>query len=215
MDCERFRLAISARIDGEDPGVGEGELSRHLAGCAACRAWEASALGVTRGLRLRPAEKIPDLASPIMAAIAAERHRLRPPVTRTDDTGGAPAVIRLTLALIAAAQVVIAIPALTGNDLGAPVHVAHEQGSWGLALAAALAMAAWRPSRAAALAPLLAVFVGCLAALTIGDIVAGRVAPGVELPHLLAGFGLALLWLESHPPAGLATTLRPKPVPRV
>jgi predicted anti-sigma-YlaC factor YlaD len=213
MDCEQFRQAISARIDGEDPGVDELMLARHLAACRACLAWETTALSVTRIARIRPAEEVPDLTATIMAAVAAERAVHTPLATRAAETDDAPVVIRLTLALIALSQILIAVPALAGNDLGAPMHVAHEQGAWGLAMAAALGLAAWRPSRAAALLPLLSVFVACLFVLTIGDVVAGRVAPSAELPHLMAGVGLALLWLESHPPAGLSSTVRPAPAP--
>ena len=212
MDCEHFRQAISARIDGEDPGIGPGILDRHVAGCGACRAWEATAVALTRSIRVRPAEDLPDLSTPIMTAIAADATATR----RASAVRGheAPAVIRSTLGLIAAAQVLIAIPALAGNDTGATLHVAHEAGAWSLALAAALAMAAWRPARAAALLPFLAVFVGSLAALTVGDIAAGRVAPSAELPHLMAGFGLLLLWLESHPPTGIGHPSRGAPARR-
>jgi predicted anti-sigma-YlaC factor YlaD len=144
-----------------------------------------------------------------MAAVSADATATRgPTMVRGPE---APAVIRCTLGLIGAAQVLIAIPALAGNDTGATLHVAHEAGAWSLALAAALAMAAWRPARAAALLPFLAVFVGTLAALTVGDIAAGRVAPSAELPHLMAGFGLLLLWLESHPPTGIGHAARPAP----
>ncbi len=213
MDCEQFREAISARIDGEDRGMAEVVLAHHLATCRSCLAWETTALSVTRSTRLRRAEDVPDLTASIMAAVAAEPARRQPVATRTADATAAPVVIRLTLALIAVAQVFIAMPALTGRDMGATIHVAHEQGAWGLALAAALGIAAWRPSRAAALLPLLAMFVASMSVLTVADIVAGRVAPTAELPHLMAGVGLALLWLESHPPAGLMTNFRPAPAP--
>jgi predicted anti-sigma-YlaC factor YlaD len=197
MDCERCREAISARIDGEPSGLTEAELGRHLAGCAACRRWEQAAVGATRAVRLRRAEAVPDLTAGIVRAIAA-------PPPRRAASAPTPAVIRVTLALVAVAQLFIAAPALVGRDLGATVHVAHEQGAWGLALAAALALAAWRPSRATALLPFLAVFVVSMGVLSLTDVLAGRVTPGAELPHLMAAVGLVLLWLEAHPPAGLA-----------
>lgn len=201
--CEDYREAISARIDGEDGGVAEGTLARHLADCSACRAFETAALAATRRARLRPAEAVPDLTGPILAGITASP-RLAP----------TPSVVRLTLALVAAAQAVGAIPALVGNDSGATLHVAHEQGAWGLALAAALALAAWRPARATALLPFLAVFVVTMSALTLADVVGGRVAPTAELPHLMAALGLVLLWLETHPPAALVPAAR-APEPRL
>jgi predicted anti-sigma-YlaC factor YlaD len=213
VDCQTWREAISARIDGEDGGLALAGLERHLAECPACLAWQAEAIRVTRSARLRPAELVPDLAARVMSAVEMERVVARPDPTDQRRADTAPAVIRLTLALIAAAQILIAVPALIGNDLGATIHVAHEQGAWSLALAAALAAAAWRPSRAAGLLPLLAVFVGCMSLLTVSDIIAGRVAPTAELPHLMAAVGLLLLWLESHPPAGLTVTFRPAPAP--
>ncbi|MFF3270747.1 zf-HC2 domain-containing protein [Streptomyces chrestomyceticus] len=48
MHCSRVRTAVSARLDGEElpPGVTDGLLDAHLAGCADCRLWSerASAL---------------------------------------------------------------------------------------------------------------------------------------------------------------------------
>ena len=32
--CERFREALSARLDREDPGMAEDVIDAHLAGCA-------------------------------------------------------------------------------------------------------------------------------------------------------------------------------------
>jgi len=204
--CGLYRDAISARIDGESGGVAEEALAVHLAACAACRTWESAALAATRRARVRAAEPVPDLSGAILAAMRAEATRARP----TAAAAGVPSVIRLALALVAAAQVLVAAPALVGNDLGASLHVAHEQGSWGLALAAALALAAWRPGRAAALLPFLGVFVASMSVLTLGDVLSGRVAPSAELPHLMVAFGLVLAWLETHPPAGLAV---PAPAP--
>jgi predicted anti-sigma-YlaC factor YlaD len=39
MDCDRAREAISARIDGEDPGVPGDAIEAHLETCASCRGW--------------------------------------------------------------------------------------------------------------------------------------------------------------------------------
>ncbi|MGH3165886.1 MAG: zf-HC2 domain-containing protein [Trebonia sp.] len=40
MQCDRFREAISAWIDGEEPGVPDGTLDGHREVCADCRAWQ-------------------------------------------------------------------------------------------------------------------------------------------------------------------------------
>jgi predicted anti-sigma-YlaC factor YlaD len=52
MECYRAREAISARIDGEDPGVADDALQAHLADCPGCRAWQQRAHAVTRRARL-------------------------------------------------------------------------------------------------------------------------------------------------------------------
>ena len=51
-ECDRAREAISARIDGEDPGLPDDALDAHLATCAACREWQQRAHAVTRRARL-------------------------------------------------------------------------------------------------------------------------------------------------------------------
>ena len=187
--CADVREAISARLDGEDPGLDPMVVADHLAGCTTCAAWEVSAREVTRAVRVHDADSVPDLTAAVLHSILVERAA----------TAAPPSLIRLALALVAIAQAFIALPALVGDDLGATVHVAHEQAAWGLALAAALALAAWKPERAAAFLPLLAIFVGCLAVLATVDVIAGRVAPTSELPHVMAAVGVGLLWLEAHP----------------
>jgi predicted anti-sigma-YlaC factor YlaD len=39
MTCMQIHQAISARLDGEDPGLDEPTVYAHLAGCADCRAF--------------------------------------------------------------------------------------------------------------------------------------------------------------------------------
>jgi predicted anti-sigma-YlaC factor YlaD len=190
-----------------------GELARHLKTCSSCREWRERVVLLTRTSRLRSADTVPDLTEPILASIVSNRRPMAPDrsVPWLWERSSVPAVVRLTLLLVAASQSLVALPALFGNDLGATIHVAHEQGAWGLALAAGLAFAAARPSRAAAMGPVLTVFVVFLGVMTGLDIAAGRVAPSAEVPHLMAAFGLVLLWLESHPPSGLRAGGWPAP----
>jgi predicted anti-sigma-YlaC factor YlaD len=239
MDCDRYREALSAQLDGEDPGMPGVALDEHVRGCRGCRTWVDRAVAATRAMRLHTADPVPDLTVSILAAIdtgpvRADRRRagVRPrvaasltgvvagarsladgrPLAGAGSEDDVPSLIRLALFLVAAAQVIIAVPALFGDDLGATIHVAHEQGAWGLALAAGMAYGAWRPARATAMLPVLSVFVACLGLMTALDISAGRVAPSAEAPHLMAAFGLVLLWLESHPPLAMRT--RPASAPR-
>ncbi len=73
-------------------------------------------------------------------------------------------IARLGLLMVGVAQLCLAVPALLGDDAGASIHIAHEQGSWFLALAVGLLVVAWRPWRAAAILPFVAALVvglGC------------------------------------------------------
>jgi hypothetical protein len=63
--CERARLAVSTRADGE-PGPGTDVLGAHLAACEPCRRFALACLGASpelvdlvRPLRLRPARRAP------------------------------------------------------------------------------------------------------------------------------------------------------------
>ena len=46
-DPDRWRSALSARLDGEDPGIGDVLLDRHLRRCGECGRWYASLTRVT------------------------------------------------------------------------------------------------------------------------------------------------------------------------
>ena len=96
---------------------------------------------------------------------------------------------------MALAQIVVTVPQLIlGSDREAPIHVAHEMGSFDLALAIGLLVAAWQPARARGMH----ILVGAIALLLVGtatvDLLAGRTSPADELPHLLALAGWALMY---------------------
>lgn len=203
MSCARYREAVSRRIDHEAALVPDWEVDGHLERCGPCRAWADHAWSVSRALRMHPAEQVPDLTARIMAMIVEENAGDRLGSAIVPAGAVVPGVVRLALLLVAFAQFLAASPALLGRDLGAPVHVAHEQGAWGLALAFAFAFAAWRPTSAPGLIPVLGVFGGAMAALGAIDVAVGRAVPSAELPHLMAVMGGALLWFEVHPPVAL------------
>ncbi|MHC4915899.1 MAG: zf-HC2 domain-containing protein [Planctomycetota bacterium] len=79
-DCERYERVISMQIDGEAGAADLAELERHLAECAACRAWQAKQLrldaAMVRALgewreSLRPAPPAPRPRRLARAAAAA------------------------------------------------------------------------------------------------------------------------------------------------
>ncbi len=173
MDCTACREAISARLDDETMGVDANLVERHLAGCAACRAYLEAASGLQYRLRSRPAEPAPDLTAPILARIGV---------------------------LVGVVALLLALPALVlGDDAGASVHVARELGSFHLALAVGFLVVAWRPGRAAGLLPVVAVLAACLTVTAVLDVAAGRTPAVTETHHLLDLLGLGLVWLLADP----------------
>jgi predicted anti-sigma-YlaC factor YlaD len=176
-----------------------GLLNSHLSACPDCAAWYEAAARVTRLTRVAPAVAIPDLTARILSAGRLGR-RARP---------GRP-LVRVALALLGVAQVVLAVPALAlgADDLHPPLHVAHETGAWNVALAVAFLAAALRPRYAAGLLPLLAAFVAVLVAASLPDVTAGDV-PMVRLAeHLPVVVALLLVTVLGRP--GRRTPVPPR-----
>ena len=197
MDCSPIREALSARLDDEDPGVDTGRIEAHLAGCTACTAF-AGELGVLhRMTRVRTADEVPDLSAAILATTppraAASRSPLAEPISTT----------RWALFAVALTQLVLAAPALLlGEDGGATVHVARELGSFDVALAVGLLVAAWQPTRAWGLLPVVTALGLVMGGTAVLDVVDGSASTLGEAHHLLDLAGVALLWL-------VARTVRP------
>ena len=81
MECDRFREAVSARIDGEDPGLPDGALEAHLAGL---RRLPRLAAAGARDDAPRPARRLfldHDLTARVLAAVP------RPPATGRRPAG--------------------------------------------------------------------------------------------------------------------------------
>jgi predicted anti-sigma-YlaC factor YlaD len=192
----QIRHAISARLDGEDPGLDEATVYGHLATCAGCRAFAHDTEELHRVVRLAPAPEIPDLTPGIMAAIGAETST-EAPATEDSETQHA---LRWILVAIAIAQIAIAIPALLfGSDAGLPVHTARHIGSFDVALGVGFFYAAWKPSRIPGLLPVVVALVVCLVGSSLLDVASGNTAALGEVQHALDFVGLAVVWLLSRP----------------
>jgi predicted anti-sigma-YlaC factor YlaD len=185
MQCDRFREAISARIDGEDLGLPEGAVDAHLRDCGDCRAWRQRAHVVTRRARLGGLYLDHDLSPWLLAAVPAADTGRRRRFTR-----------RAALAAVAAAQLAITVPLLLlGHDHGARTHAAHELGSFDLALAIAFAVGALRPALAAGLAWPCAIAAAGLTGTAVTDWIGGQTPGADEAQHLVAVVGaLLLVW---------------------
>jgi predicted anti-sigma-YlaC factor YlaD len=188
MECDSAREAISARIDGEDPGVPADALEAHIAGCAECQGWRQRAHSVTRRVRLGGPFLDHDLTPRVLAAtpppLAGDRRRLAQ---------------RAGLMGIALAQMAITLPLLIlGHDHDAGVHTAHELGSFDLALAVAFAVGAIRPALSAGLAwPCGIAAIGLLGT-AIADLISGQTIGADEAQHLIAVAGAILLFWQAR-----------------
>jgi predicted anti-sigma-YlaC factor YlaD len=191
MSCMQIRDALSARLDGEDPGVDEAALYGHLAGCAKCRAFAHDADALHRRVRLEPAPAIPDLAPAVLAAIGEDTRA----ASRTGPHHDLVQLLRWVLVALAIIQIAVAIPALLGSDAGLPVHTARHLGSFDLALGIGFLYAAWNPRRIAGMLPIVAVLVACLAIASLLDVASGNTAALGESHHLTDFGGLLVMWL--------------------
>jgi len=196
MTCMQIHQAISARLDGEDPGFDEPTVYAHLAGCADCRAFAHDAEALHRTMRLAPAPAIPDLTPSILTAIGAESSS----DTAADAEPDTNVALRWILLAIAVAQIAVAIPALIfGNDASLPVHTARHIGSFDVALGVGFLYAAWKPSRIPGLLPVVAALVACLVGSSLLDVAAGSTRALGEAQHVLDFVGLVVVWLLSRP----------------
>jgi predicted anti-sigma-YlaC factor YlaD len=182
MECERYRHAISAHLDGEEPGVDPPLLQHHLSTCSACRNWEHDAIGLARAVRVSSAEPIPDLTAQILVAIGQE-----PATARWDIP-----LLRVLLGLVGLVKLLVTGHALFFNELD--VHVARELSSFELALAVGFLCAAIRPARAFGMVPLVTTV---MALLVVVPLIDGTIAYGdifTESTHQLQVAGFAILW---------------------
>ena len=196
MTCMQIHQAISARLDGEDPGFDEPTVYAHLAGCADCRAFAHDAEALHRTMRLAPAPAIPDLTPSILTAIGVESSGSDAADAEPDTN----VALRWILLAIAVAQIAVAIPALVfGNDASLPVHTARHIGSFDVALGVGFLYAAWKPSRIPGLLPVVAALVVCLVGSSLLDVASGSTRALGEVQHVLDFVGLVVVWLLSRP----------------
>jgi predicted anti-sigma-YlaC factor YlaD len=223
VDCERYREALSARLDGEDEPIEPALVDAHLAGCAGCRQWEREAIAVTRLVRLRPMVSTPPSVESLMAGFST---------TPTDRTSGRRfglaalrgvfgaagkrrlvMALRVLLGLFGAAQFVLGIAqaatAASTEHLHGSGHVFHESAAWNVAIGAGFAWIATRRATPAGALPMLTAFVALLALLSASDLLNGTVETTRLISHgfVLAGYGIVVALSRpaldpGRPPAG-------------
>jgi len=191
--CEDVREALSARLDGEQPGVAAQPIDVHLSDCAECAAW----LGGVRRMEAAGLVEAPDLTERIMAmveadpVVAAKRARLR----AAAQAHARRQVLRLAVAAAALVQLALALPTLAGAFFAteAGLHTGREMASFDVAVAVGFLLAAWRPARARAFVPVALVLAICLAITSGVDVVRGITGFSHEFGHLVAVVQAGLL----------------------
>ena len=193
MDCDRCRAALSAALDGEDAGADDAEVRGHLAGCAGARRSRPARSSSTgprgspppSGCRTSPTRSWPRIGNEPDPVAVDDRTRF----------------LRISLAIIGAIQLAMAVPALVlGDDAGLPTHAARHLGSFALALGVGLLVVAWKPDRAPGVLPVVAALVACLIGSSILDIVQRVATPGAEVGHAPELVGLVAVWLLARAP---------------
>lgn len=184
VNCESARELLSAQLDQETTIAENMAASRHLGDCVGCSEWLDSVTAVTRALRLRAAEEVPNVVPKVLASNG---------VTRP----GRLEWVRYALGATAATEFVLAARNLLFGHGAGTVHDARHIGSFGVALAIGLMLAAWRPVRAYGLVPIVAALVACTAIAATIDISSGRADTLGEAHHLLEVLGLVLVWMLS------------------
>jgi predicted anti-sigma-YlaC factor YlaD len=187
MMCSQVRTALSARLDGEDPGLGAEVLDDHLAGCAGCRQWQERAAAFTPMLRV----PTPDLTEAVLARFAANQAADRAAVIATrarwTDT------VRLALGGFAAVQLLLALPGVLGLE-GSHAH--HEVA----AVAVAFLLAAFKPALARPYAPVAVVLAGCLVLSAVLELSRGEATISHQAGHLMTIVPTAMLVALAYRP---------------
>jgi uncharacterized protein YcnI/predicted anti-sigma-YlaC factor YlaD len=203
MRCEQVREALSARIDGEAPGVAKTVLDGHLAGCPDCVTWRDHAERVTQVVRLQP-DQAPDLTAAVLAAVARDHAGVGAAPRRTPAAWRpSHAVLRAAVAAVALAQALLALPVLLGAG---DIHTSREMACFEVALAVGFALVAWRPDRARVFMPVAVVLAAGLGLTSMLDLINAEVVPWHEVGHLAVAVQAALLWALSRAAGPPATT---------
>lgn len=180
VTCATYRESLSAELDGEQPPV---QTALHVAGCDGCAKFAREVPGLTRPLRMRPADEVPDLTERILTAIVGTVPR----------PSLALSLSRAALMAVAIAQAVTGILFLAGGTEHSGPHAAAESGAWNFAIGIALATAALRPRVAYAVLPMVSSLVAVLAFASARDLLSGDVTGQRVLSHTLIVAGLVLV----------------------
>ena len=188
MACDTYREALSARADGEDPGIDALVLDAHVAACAECRRYAEQIDSIGRATRVGPTPVMPDLSRRVV--------KLNAIADRTSRRG----VVRALLALVAIEVIALSLPALIlGEETSASAHAARHLGAFSVAYGVGLLVVVARPARARTMLPVAMVLAGALLVTAVVDAAQGRVPLVGEAGHLPEVLSVVLVWLLARP----------------
>jgi predicted anti-sigma-YlaC factor YlaD len=190
--CDDIRLSLSARLDGEPMTVPDKVVDDHVHRCAMCRAWLAGAERVTRAVRIQPVQ-VPDLTARILASVQADGTVRTAPGVSAGRLAGWTAQLRWALGLLAAVQLMVAVPGLLGAA-GHDAHSGREVAALEIAISVGLLVAACYPEYARVFAPVAIALVICFGAISALDTIEGAVTASRLVVHVLTLAQAIVVW---------------------
>lgn len=187
MTCERWQEAISARLDGEDPGIEPRLVDAHLTGCTECSRFAQLVQSGAQGARVVAAPEMPDLSRRLSRLNAAA------------DRTASWSIGRILLAVVALDVIAFAARDLLGGGSRDTVHAARHLGAFSAAYGIGLLVVVVRPARARTMLPVAAVLSGALAMSAVVDLVEDNIPLLNEATHLPELISVFLLWRLAVP----------------
>jgi predicted anti-sigma-YlaC factor YlaD len=188
MSCEAIRDALSAIVDGEDPGIDQRIIDTHLERCANCRDFRSVAEHARRLSAVTVAPDMPDLSGRVTRLVALA------------DRASTWSAVRVVLAVVAIQIIVFSVPSLVARDeTGAIAHDSRHLGAFTVAYAVALLVVVARPARARTVLPVAMVLAGALLITAVIDLANGNVPLLSETLHLPELLSVGLVWALATP----------------
>ena len=188
VDCSRWREAISALADGEQPDIDERLVTAHIARCPECQSYRETIQSSPGIVLVSDAAEMPDLSKTISKLNAAA------------DRAAHWSVLRILLAVVAAQVVAFALPALIfGEENGVATHSARHLGAFGVAYGVALFVVVARPAHARSILPVALVLAGAQVLGAIVDLATGKIPLVGEARHLPQIISVFLIWFLAVP----------------
>ncbi|MDU0478182.1 zf-HC2 domain-containing protein [Staphylococcus chromogenes] len=207
LDCASVQAALSARLDGEEPGLDDDLIDAHLSGCSECQAFLDRAASLNRQLTFATAKPeaglvAPDLSEQILAGID-------PVYTPRRTLAVSQAIIaRIALILLgvlfiawALRSVILASTPTAYGDLDPNFQLLLiNTAAIRMAFGFALFFAAWKPRLAGGMLPIFAAVTMFSLGFGIRDVLLGQsTAANVWgwLLHIITTAVLAWAWCSS------------------